>query len=94
MEFSKFVFSGIFIQDNNSISALYTELDVASEGATTDEAKKNLFEAVSLYIETAVESNLPILRPVPEDENPLINFPDTVLEKFKLKINFTVQAYA
>lgn len=94
MEQSKFVFTGVLIKENNGISALCLELDVASEGESVSEAKKNLFEAVSLYIESAVENNLPILRPVPEQDNPLKTNPDKILEKFSLKINFTVHTYA
>jgi len=94
MEQSKFVFTGVLIKENNGISALCLELDVASEGESVSEAKKNLFEAVSLYIESAVENNLPILRPVPEQDNPLKTNPDKILEKFSLKINFTVNTYA
>ena len=52
--------------------------------------KKNLIEAVTLYIESAVENNLSlIIRPVPEDafdEN-------MVIELFALKIDFSVKAY-
>lgn len=94
MEPSKFVFTGILVKDNVSISALCLELDVASEGETASEARNNLIEAVSLYIESAVENNLPVLRPVSEEDNPLLNNSHEVIEKFLLKINFTVKAYA
>ena len=39
-------------------------LNVASQGETVEEAKKNIIEAVTLYLETAIESNLPIIRSV------------------------------
>ncbi len=94
MEQSKFVFTGVLLKENPSISAICLELDVATEGETTLEAKNNLIEAVSLYIETAVENNLPILRPISEEDNPLLRNQDKILEKFMLKINFTVNAYA
>ena len=94
MEQSKFVFTGILLKENSSISALCLELDVASEGETVLEAKNNLIEAVTLYIESAVENNLPVLRPVPEEDNPLLKKSDKILEKFDLKINFTVYAHA
>ena len=94
MEQSKFIFTGILLEDDPSISALCLEVDVASDGETIEEAKKNLIEAVSLYIESAVENNLPVLRPVSKDENPLLIEPDKVIEKFMLKINFIVSAYA
>jgi len=94
MDHSKFNFTGVLLKENSSVSALCLELDVASEGETIAEARKNLIEAVTLYIESAIENNLPVLRPVPEEENPVLKFPDKILERFTLKINFTVQAYA
>jgi predicted RNase H-like HicB family nuclease len=94
MEQSKFVFTGVLLKENSSISALCLEVDVATEGETIQEAKNNLIEAVSLYIESAVENNLPVLRPVPEEENPLLQNHKKILEKFTLKINFTVYAHA
>ncbi len=94
MENSRLVFTGILLKEENSLSALCPELDVASEGETLDEAKNNLIEAVTLYIESAVENNLPILRPIPEEDNPLIKTPDKIVEKFLLKINFSVIVHA
>ncbi len=49
-----------------------------SEGDTLEEAKKNIKEAIELYLETLQERDLPI----PEDEDP--NF-------FRLKIEVPVQ---
>ena len=97
MEQSKFVFTGVLLNESNSsgtMTALCLEVDVASEGETIEEAKNNLMEAVSLYIESAVENNLPLLRPIPKEDNPLLNNQDKIIEKFMLKINFTVNAYA
>ncbi len=94
MNTSIFVFTGILLKEKSSICALCIEVDVATEGVSIDEAKNNLLEAVSLYIETAIESNLPILRPVPSEDNPLINTPNKVVETFTFKINFEVRAYA
>ncbi len=62
MDNLKFVYIGIIIKEEEGYSALCPELDVASEGETIREAKLNLFEAVTLYIETAIESNLPLNR--------------------------------
>ena len=94
MEETKFIFTGLLLKENSSISALCLEVDVGTEGKTLAEAKKNLIEAVTLYIESAVENNLPILRPVPEEDNPVLKSPKKVLEKFQLKINFSVLAHA
>jgi predicted RNase H-like HicB family nuclease len=63
-----FVFTGIIIKEPEGFSSLCLEVDVASQGETIEEAKNNLLEAVTLYLESAIESNLVILRPVPEDE--------------------------
>jgi predicted RNase H-like HicB family nuclease len=94
MENSKFVFTGIVLKEDSSFSSLCLEVDVASEGDTVAEAKANLMEAVSLYIESAIENNLPVLRQVPEEENPIHQYPEKIIEKFPLKINFSVKAYA
>ena len=94
MNTSIFVFTGILLKEKSSISAMCLDVDVATEGTSIDEAKNNLFEAVSLYIESAIENNLPILRPVPSEDNPLINTPNNVIETFTLKINLEVRAYA
>jgi len=61
---TSFVFTGVLIKEDEGYSALCLELDVASQGETVEEAKKNIIEAVTLYLETAIESNLPIIRPV------------------------------
>jgi predicted RNase H-like HicB family nuclease len=68
MENPIFVFTGVIIKEDEGYSSLCLELDVASQGETIDEAKFNLVEAVNLYLESAIESNLPIIRPVPENE--------------------------
>ena len=94
MNKSKFIFTGVLLKENSSISGLCLEVDIATEGDSIAEAKNNLIEAVSLYIETAIENNLPILRAVPEKDNPMIISPQNVLEEFSLKIDFRVHAYA
>jgi predicted RNase H-like HicB family nuclease len=90
MENSKFVFTGIVLKESSSFSLLCPEVDVASEGETVAEAKANLMEAVSLYIESAVENKVPVLRLIPEEENPLIKCPGKILDKLPLEINFAV----
>jgi len=94
MNKSKFIFTGVLVKEKSSVTALCLELDVVTEGNTTEQAKNNLMEAVSLYIETAIENNLPIMRPVPEEENPLVIQSKQILEKFPLKIDFEIHAYA
>ena len=65
------LFTGVILNDGDSFSAICIDTDIASDGISADEAKRNLIEAVNLYIESALENNLPIIRPVPSGENPL-----------------------
>jgi predicted RNase H-like HicB family nuclease len=89
-----FVFTGVVIKENEGYSSLCLELDVASQGETIEEANLNLMEAVTLYLETAIESNLPLIRPVLERENPINTKPNDVMKIFKMNIDFQVRAYA
>jgi predicted RNase H-like HicB family nuclease len=94
MDKNMFVFTGVIIKEPEGFSSLCLEVDVASQGETIEEAKNNLLEAVTLYLESAIESNLVILRPVPEDENPVKVRPNDVVETFKMNIDFEVKVYA
>ncbi|MCG2820682.1 MAG: type II toxin-antitoxin system HicB family antitoxin [Candidatus Atribacteria bacterium] len=89
-----FVFTGVVIKENEGYSSLCLELDVASQGETIEEANLNLMEAVTLYLETAIESNLPLIRPVLERENPINTRTNDVMKIFKMNIDFQVRAYA
>jgi len=94
LEKSIFVFTGIVIREDRGYSSLCLELDIASQGDTIKEAKDNLMEAVTLYIETAIEGNLPLLRPVPREDNPLNTRPNDIVDTFKLNIDLQVRVYA
>ena len=48
----EFVFHGIIQHDEDTYNAVCLELDVNAEGATIEEARKNLKEAVEVYIES------------------------------------------
>lgn len=87
-------FTGLVVKEGRKYTALCLELDVASEGSTIREAKRGLTEAATLYLETAIESNLPYIRPVPAEEDPRKTMPAQVVETFALKVNITIQAYA
>lgn len=89
-----FVFTGVIIKEADGYSSLCLELDVASQGESVEEAKLNLMEAVNLYLEAAIESNLPVLRPVPDSENPIRTRASDIVETFNMKIDFQVRAYA
>ena len=84
----------IIINEENSYTSLCLDVDVASEGETLIEAKNNLIEAVSLYIDTAIESHLPIIRAVPDSENPAIISPEIITDRFNIKVNVDVEEYA
>lgn len=68
---NKLFLHGLIEKENGFYSALCLELDVASQGETIQEAKKNLQEAVELYLEDVIESNEEkdfIPRPAPRAE--------------------------
>ena len=60
---------------------------LSSQGENKEDAKQNL-------LETAIESNLPLIRPVLQSDNPLNTRPNDILDVFKMHIKFKVQAYA
>lgn len=80
-----FTFTGVIVKENKGYSSLCLELDVASQGDTAREAKKALIEAATLYLESAIENNLPYLRPVLAEENPQRATPERIVETFALK---------
>lgn len=58
-------------KDDDLYSAICLELNVASQGVTIDEVKKNLQEAVELYLEVVYEAGDEeefIPRPAPREE--------------------------
>jgi predicted RNase H-like HicB family nuclease len=89
-----FTFTGVIVKQGKSYSSLCLELDVASQGDTIRAAKDALVEAAALYLESAIDSNLPYLRPVPPDEDPRRATPKLVVQTFPLKVNIAVRAYA
>lgn len=93
MEKSKFTFTCVLIKEGVEYTSLCIDLDIASQGTSIDEAKKNLREAVGLYVESAIESNLPIIRPVPLSENPLKTRPEDIVEIFEMNIAVQVNVY-
>lgn len=94
MKESSFVFTGVVYREGEGYSSLCPELDVASEGDTPEEAEKALFEAVTLYLETAFEANLPHMRPLPPEEDPRNASPGLVVKIFALKVDFQIRAHA
>jgi predicted RNase H-like HicB family nuclease len=94
MEKPEFVFTGVILQEEAGYTSLCLELDVASQGETIQQARDALLEAVTLYLETALESNLPWLRPVPPEEDPRFVSPEAIVDTFALKVHAKVYAYA
>ena len=90
----QFEFTGAIFKEGKWYVSLCLDLDVASQGRTLREARKMLAEAVSLYLETCFESNLPYLRPVPPEEDPRRNPRRNFVETFPLKVGFRVHAVA
>ena len=90
----QFVFTAAVLKERRGYSALCLELDVASQGDTAQAAKDALLDAVTLYLETAFESNIPYLRPVPPDANPLLKKPSKrVAEVVRFKVDFAIHAH-
>ncbi len=89
-----FVFTGIVWKEDNAFSALCPELDVASQGSTSREARSNLLEAATLHLHGSFEDGLPYSRPIPASEDLLQSFPAASLEVFKFKVDVAIKAYA
>ncbi|MCX5787119.1 MAG: hypothetical protein NTX64_01225 [Elusimicrobia bacterium] len=94
MTASELVFSCIIIKQPKGFTALCLDLDVASEGVSPAKAKRMLREAVELYLDSAIDSNLPYLRPVPREHDPRIASPTKITESFNLTVNLRVSAVA
>jgi len=94
MNENQFVFTGVIVAEEDGFSSLCLELDVVSQGETAVEARQMLLEAVTLYLETAIESNLPYIRPVPPDEDPRLISPQAVVDTFPIKVNVGIRVHA
>ncbi|MCL5268867.1 MAG: type II toxin-antitoxin system HicB family antitoxin [Bacteroidetes bacterium] len=93
MEKSNLILRSVLIKEANAYSAICLDTDVASDGETAEQAKASLQEAVELYIESAVENNLPVIRPIPKEDNPLFARASDVVEEFVLNVNFKITTY-
>ena len=51
-------FTGIIEREGDGYVALCPELDIASQGRTVEEARRNLVEAIELFFETADPSEV------------------------------------
>jgi predicted RNase H-like HicB family nuclease len=50
--------TAIIEREDDGFVALYPDLDIASEGASIEEARANLIEAITLFFETASPSEV------------------------------------
>jgi predicted RNase H-like HicB family nuclease len=89
-----FVFTGLIWKENKEFSALCPELDVASQGSNSKEARRKLLEAATLHLEGSFEDGLPYLRPVPATEDPRNSLPAEEVVVFKFKVDVAIKAYA
>lgn len=94
MNKSNLSFTGVIVKQGKSFTSLCLELDVASQGDTIQAAKESLVEAAALYLESAIESNLPYIRPVPPEADPRRATPKQIVETFPLQVDIAVHAYA
>jgi predicted RNase H-like HicB family nuclease len=51
-------FTGIIEREGDGYISLCPELDIASQGTTVEEARRNLVEAIELFFETAAPSEV------------------------------------
>ena len=51
-------FTGVIEQEGDGYVSLCPELDIASQGDTVEEARKNLIEALELFFEVASPSEI------------------------------------
>ena len=94
MERPEFAFTGVILQEEPGYTSLCPELDVASQGQTVQQARDALLEAVTLYLETALENNLPWLRPIHRQEDPRFVSPEAIVDTFILRVQAEVYVYA
>jgi predicted RNase H-like HicB family nuclease len=94
MNKNNLTFTGVVVKQGKGYTTICLELDVASQGNTIQEARDALVEAATLYLESAIESNLPYIRPVPPEDDPRRATPKRVVETFPLKVIIAVRAYA
>jgi len=91
---NQFEFTGAIFKEGRWYVSLCLELDVASQGRSIHAARKMLAEAVTLHLETCIESNVPYLRPVPKEHDPRFTDIEGWIETFPLKVDFNVYAIA
>jgi hypothetical protein len=87
-------FEGFVLRSGRKYESICPDLDVASFGKTPAEARRSLLEACQLHVESAIECNLPYVRPVPPDDHPLREEPSRIVDRFMVMIEIAVKAHA
>lgn len=86
-------FTGLVVSEGDGFFSLCPELDVASQGDTIRAAKEMLREALTGYLETCFESNLPYLRTTPDDDDPRRTEPENVALVFSLRVDLSAKVH-
>jgi len=89
-----FTFTGILIKENGDYSGICPELDLATQGSTLAQAKQMLVEAATLHIQGSIEDGLPYMRPIPAEQDPRVETPESVVEIFRLRVDVNIHVYA
>ncbi|MGO9273167.1 MAG: type II toxin-antitoxin system HicB family antitoxin [Terriglobia bacterium] len=84
---NQFEFTGAIFKEGRWFVSLCLDVDIASQGKTLRQAKEMLAEAVSLYLEVCLESNLPYLRPVPREQDPRFQPRKNLVEVFPVRVS-------
>lgn len=91
---SQFEFTCAILKEGKQFIGICLDLDVASQGRTVRQVRQMLAEAVTLYLESCFENNIPPLRPVPRSEDPRYKASPDLVQLFSLKADFSVRAVA
>lgn len=89
-----FTFTGILVKENESYSALCPELDIATQGSSSAEARQMLLEAANLHLRGTFEDGLPYLRPIPREQDPRNETPELIIEVFRVRVDVNIHVYA
>lgn len=78
----------VIYKDDEIYCALCLDVNIATEGESINEAKKNLKEAVVEYLDICIEEKIPILRDTGFSEQDV-----KIIEKFLAEVDFDILDY-
>ncbi|MDQ3022510.1 MAG: hypothetical protein M3R36_18370 [Bacteroidota bacterium] len=90
---NKTILKCVITKEDDTFCSLCLDLNIAMDGLTIKEAENNLLEAIKDYIEVCLEENIPILREVPIEDNPLFNDEEVIVKKFLILLNYDLTSY-